>query len=177
MKHRLVLFIFAMIAFAAIGFWNPAPVQAYSPGTSIQIPAINVQSPIRTAYIRQFANGSITWDMAPFRWSVAHLEGTAWFGQRGNVVLGGHSEIAPGKEDIFYYLNHVKVGDEIVIQAEDAEIRYVIQEVKTVHYTDLSVLSAKFGEQLTLITCNRGSYDKASGQYTERVIVIAQRVA
>lgn len=158
-------------------FFVAEPVEAHAFQTSLSIPTINVDTPVGTAYLRQFDNGSVTWDMSPFRWQAAHLQGTSWFGQPGNVIIGGHSEIARGEADIFYHLNSVSVGDDIIVHDSGVDLQYKIVEVKSVNYRDISVLNAKHNQQLTLITCDVNSYDANANFYLRRLIVIATPVA
>jgi|GEM_PF-1072602 len=171
-RFSIGLFITVALTFASL-FLSADPVEAHAIHTSLSIPAINVDAPIGTAYLRRFANGAVTWDMSPFRWQAAHLQGTSWFGQPGNVIIGGHSEVARGEADIFYHLNKVSIGNEIYVSDGDRELAYKIVDVINVSYRDISVLNARHSEQLTLITCDTNSYDANSDFYLRRIIVIA----
>lgn len=163
-----------LIVFFMYGLWVQ-PVAAYS-GTGISIPSIGVEAPITSVYIRQFADGSVTWDVSALSMNVGHFDGTAWFGQGSNVVLGGHSELARGQADVFYQLDRVGVGDEIIVWVDGSEIRYRVTETRTVSAADISILYPTNGERLTIMTCDLGSYNASNGSYSGRIVVIAERI-
>lgn len=145
-------------------------------GTQIRIPSIGVDAPVVSVFVRQFADGNVTWDVSGLSMNVGFFDGTAWFGQGGNVILGGHSELARGQADVFYRLGEVKVGDEISVSVDGNEIAYRVIERKNVRLTDLSILFPTDREVLTIMTCDTGSYSSSTGVYSRRVVVIAERI-
>lgn len=145
---------------------------AYAQGSaSIRIPSIGVDAPIVSIGIRTFPNGAVTWDTTRLTSEVGFLEGTAWFGQGGNVVLGGHSELAQRVPTVFYRLGDVVVGDEIVVTVNGGERRYTVTRITVVADSDLSILQPTSSERLTIMTCDPASY--VSGIYTRRIVIIA----
>lgn len=152
-----------------IGF-STAPTFAYDAGVAISIPSIDVNAPIVTLPIRDLPHGR-TWDTSGLSMAVGYMEHTAWFGQGGNVVLGGHSELGRGQADIFYHLDQVAVGDEIIIYLDGSERRYVVASVFSVDQNDVSIVRPTPHEQLTIMTCDLESFD--SGNYNNRVVVVA----
>jgi len=159
--------------FTALLIWfGTAASFAYEPGTRLAIPAIGVEAPIVPIPIRDLAVG-VTWDTSQLNMSVGFLELTAWFGSGGNTVLGGHSELSRGQEDIFYYLDLVEVGDEIIISVDGREIQYTVARIFTVDQYDLQVVMPTVHDQLTLITCDVDSYNTVKGEYHDRIVVVA----
>jgi len=159
--------------FATSAFITPA--EAYVPtGATLSIPSIELTAPIVTISIRAFPNGAVTWDTTQITSEVGFLDGLSWFGQGGNTVLGGHSELAGRVPAVFYELDQVVVGDEIIVTNDGVEIRYQVTDTFTVNQTDLSILYPTSGEQLTLFTCDIESYN--NGNYNRRDVVIATRI-
>jgi LPXTG-site transpeptidase (sortase) family protein len=147
---------------------------AHDGGTLLVIPAINLNTPVVPIYVNEMSNGDVTWDTSSLNMTVGHLTGLSWFGQGGNVVLGGHSELGRGQPDIFYHLDDVTIGQEIVVYAGGQEYRYQVTETKRVSARDLSILLPSTTEKLTLFTCDLGSY--TNGNYRQRFVVIATRI-
>lgn len=169
--QQLTIALFMMIVMLVLA----APALAYDAGTQIVIPSVNVSAPVVPVYLRQFPDGGVTWDVSGLRMNVGHLTGTPWFGQGGNVVLGGHSEQARGQADIFFHLDSVSVGDTILIYENGVELRYIVSAIRRVSQDDVSILAGTATERLTIMTCDTTSYDAGSGVYYDRVVVIADR--
>lgn len=164
------LFFFMLLVMTAF------PVSAYeSTGVTISIPSIGVSAPIVSIGIRSFPNGDVTWDTTELTSQVGFLQGTAWFGQGGNIVLGGHSELAERAPSVFYDLDQVNVGDEIVIVTNGEEIRYRVTDVFNVSNRDLSILYPSNTERLTIMTCDTASL--SGGTYNRRDVVVAERIS
>ncbi len=172
--HALLLSLGFVLVFFSQFVGN---VRAYDDGFTITIPAIGVQAPIVPAYIRDFGDGRITWDVSSLRMQVAHLDQTAWFGQGGNVVLGGHSQVSPTLPDIFINLDSLQPGDEIIINGGGQVWRYVVASVGRVHLNDLSPVYPTGDNRLTIITCDTQTWDNTQSIYTGRVVVVAYPVA
>jgi len=151
-----------------------ADAQIDDANVRILIPAIDVDAPIVTINIRAFPSGEVTWDTSGLTEEVGFFEGMAWFGEGGNVVLGGHSELAGRRPAVFYHLDQVAVDDEIIVYEHGTEWRYVVTDVFEVGYRDLSVLYPTAQERLTIMTCDTDSL--ANGAYSRRVVVVAERV-
>lgn len=150
-------------------------LSAQDTGTILVIPSINVNAAVVPIYVTELDNGDVTWDTRGLNMTVGHLSGLPWFGQGGNVVLGGHSERRRGEPDIFYQLDNVTVGQEIIVQTAGQELRYQVVETRRVNARDLSILMPSDGERLTLFTCDLDSY--FGGNYANRFVVIAVRVS
>jgi len=96
---------------------------------------------------------------------------TALPGQLGNAVVFGHSVLPQffnpkSYITIFSTLFKLKQGDEIVVNYDNIQYKYLVEEMFEVQPTDLSVLEQRFdGKYLTLITCS------PPGTYLRRLII------
>ncbi len=108
------------------------------------------------------------------RFGVVHFPGTAYPGDRGNVVITGHSSYFawdPGRfKDVFALLHQVNVGDQIVVYHEQQKYYYEVYEKKVVKPSQVEVLTQKGDERLTLITCT------PVGTALNRLIVLAKPI-
>lgn len=140
-------------------------------GLSISIPALGVQ-----ASIIHFPLNGVSWDIDPWTMAVGHLQGTAWFGEGGNIALGAHSLLPDFTAGTFVALHTLKAGDEIIINTGGGEIIYRVSRVTNVGMNDLTVLYPTDHERITLITCDANSYDPNTQLYYRRHIVTATRI-
>ena len=98
---------------------------------------------------------------------------TALPGQLGNSVIFGHSVLpqffSPKNYlTIFSTLYKLEQGDEIIIDYDSVQYKYIVDEMFEVKPTDLSVLEQRFDQKnLTLITCS------PPGTYLRRLIIKA----
>ena len=101
---------------------------------------------------------------------------TALPGQLGNPVIFGHSVLpqffnAKSYVTIFATLFKLKPGDEILINFDHVEYKYIVDEMFEVQPTDLSVLEQRFDDRhLTIITCS------PPGTFLRRLVVKAKIV-
>jgi LPXTG-site transpeptidase (sortase) family protein len=137
---------------------------------TIVIPSIGVEAPVVNA---PFSRALETWDVSHLDMTVGHLEDMPWFGSGGNVPLGAHSVDSTGSPEVFYNLDAVQLGDEIIITEGNTAYHYIVLETRIVHETDLSILEDRSTETLTLFTCQTGSYDSTTNEYSRRYVVIA----
>jgi sortase A len=89
-------------------------------------------------------NGS---DERTLRRGPGHLEQTAFPGDHGNVVIAGH------RDSHFWPLRHVKVGDEVFLDATTGQFRYQVTSIGVVGPQETSVIAPTADDVLTLITC------------------------
>ena len=81
-----------LVTFACILLILLLPKSVYGQDTTetrIVMPTIAVDSTVIPVRIRYG-----TWDMRRLTQTVGYFTGTAWFGEGGNIGLGGHSEKA-----------------------------------------------------------------------------------
>jgi LPXTG-site transpeptidase (sortase) family protein len=178
-KSSFIISLFILVMLNVVVF--VMPVAAVEDGdfdasefdVTISIPSIEVEAPIVTLFIRAFPDGQVTWDTSEITSEVGYLDGLPWFGEGGNVVLGGHSELAGREPSVFYDLDDVELGDEIIVNDKGEEFVYIVTDVFEVEQYDLSILYPTNSEQLTLMTCDTDSL--VGGVYNRRVVVIAER--
>lgn len=88
---------------------------------------------------------------------VVHYPGTSVPGQKGNIVVTGHSSYFPwdpGRfKDVFALLHSVKIKDQIVVYYNQKKYVYVVSNIRVVLPEDIEVLKQTPNDQLTLITC------------------------
>lgn len=98
-------------------------------------------------------------------------------GEKGNAVIAGHFDTREGTPAVFYQLEKLLPGDEIVVTDTNGGIyTFVIEEINT-YKTNKFPIQKVFGKAdqpyLQLITCE-GVFDKAIKQYNERLVVRAK---
>ncbi len=84
---------------------------------------------------------------ANLRHGVAHLSNSPLPGESGNVALAGH------RDTFFRPLRAVRLGDKIIFKTPARSFEYIVESIQVVAPTDLRVLDATFGHELTLLTC------------------------
>jgi LPXTG-site transpeptidase (sortase) family protein len=84
---------------------------------------------------------------ASLRHAVGHLATSALPGEWGNVALAGH------RDTLFRPLRDIQVGDEIRFKTAENSFDYVVESFEVVAPTDIRVLEATSGHDLTFITC------------------------
>lgn len=139
-------------------------------GARIEIPSLDINVNITTAYIR-----GDTWDFSPITSKAALLDLLPMPGDIGNTVIGAHSELAGRDPGPFYYLGEIQIGDEIIITFEGNTFRYAVSETWHVAPDDLTPLYPTTTEILTLLTCD--DYNPTTGSYQQRFIVRAARIS
>lgn len=111
------------------------------------------------------------WDISRLRGEAAHLEGTAYPGEPGNVVLAGHITIPDAGWGPFKDLHTLEPGDRVFIEHGPTTYVYAVREVNIVAPTDVQVAYPTEDNRLTLITCT--GWSDLQDDYTQRVIVVA----
>ena len=97
-----------------------------------------------------------------------HMTWTPLPGQPGNSVISGHRTTygAP-----FFYLDQVKVGDDIYVDTGIGRHTYRVREILVVEPTDVWVTEPREGAWLTLTTCTP-RYSAA-----QRLVIVSELVA
>ena len=149
---------------------TPSPTPTPALPVRLRIPAIGVDAWIEPV--------GLTEDQAmdvPSRW-----EDVAWFelgyrpGEAGNAVIAGHLDTNTGAPAVFWNLNKLQPGDEVIVVGEDGrERRFVVQGSEIYPY-DQAPVQRIFGPaeepRLNLITCD-GAWDREQLNYTHRLVV------
>jgi len=108
----------------------------------------------------KISNAVVTVGSMDLKKSLIQYPQTALPGQLGNTVIFGHSTLTQFYSSknyltIFSTLYTLKQGDEILIDYDNVQYEYIVDEMFEVKPTDLSVLEQRFDQKnLTLITCS-----------------------
>lgn len=100
----------------------------------------------------------------------------------GAALLNGHVNDAFNTPGVFYELSNLASGDEVtVVRGDDSRLVYRVANVvqQPLHNVDMKKALSSADpskEGLNLITCG-GRYDKATGSYSDRVIVYTVRIS
>jgi LPXTG-site transpeptidase (sortase) family protein len=71
----------------------------------------------------------------------------------GNTVLIGHRFTYTNPRGVFYYLNKIKMGDEIGVWWNNKQYLYKVASINEVPPTDTAIENATTQPELTLFTC------------------------
>lgn len=135
----------------------------------LKIPALELDLPVMEAWM-----SNRTWEFRVLAEEAGHLQYTAYPGMRGNIVIGGHYELADFEEGPFYLLDQLVIGDQIEVIFMGEQFTYEVVATALVEPTDLRVLQPTPSEALTLLTCY--DYSPQAATYTHRYVVRARRI-
>jgi sortase A len=79
--------------------------------------------------------------------AVGHIPGTALPGEDGNIGIAGH------RDTFFRKLKDLKPNDEIDFTTHAGRFHYVVDSLRVVDPSDVSVLESQGGKVLTIVTC------------------------
>jgi hypothetical protein len=106
--------------------------------------------------------------------NVAWYDRGARIGEKGSAVIAGHFDTKAGGPAVFYEINKLRPGDEIIVSGANGETStFVVTETKTVKDATFPIeeVFAKNDQvRLNLITC-AGTFDRASQNYEDRFVV------
>ncbi|MFQ5435413.1 MAG: sortase [Anaerolineae bacterium] len=117
----------------------PIPTPGVEQARRIQIPSIDVDSPI--------VQGD---DWEQLKKGVGQHLGSNLPGTEGNLVLSAHNDIFG---EIFRHLDKLSPGDEFIVSTERQSYTYIITKIQQVDPTDVWVLAATDHASATLISC------------------------
>lgn len=100
-------------------------------------------------------------------------------GEKGNAVLAGHLDTITGAPAVFYNLNLLEIGDEIVITEDKGKVlKFKVFDKQIYQFDDFPVEQV-FGEsdrsRLNLITCE-GIFDQRSQNYSHRTVIYSELI-
>jgi LPXTG-site transpeptidase (sortase) family protein len=136
---------------------------------SLNINSINIESNVASysedIYNQVLKNG------------LAHFRGTPLPDAGGNTFIYGHSAVRsffdshnPKPEIIFTKLEDISIGDEVIVNKDGVDYKYIVRKKKIVEPDDFSILEQQSSrETVTLMTCS------PAGIASHRLIVIAER--
>lgn len=105
---------------------------------------------------------------------VAWYKETGRPGKKGNAVFAGHLNWYGQPEAVFYAIDQLKEGDEIVVRDQGCgEFTYLVEwaELIQVKDADMSEITGPSDdEMITLITCG-GTWDPSISEYLQRTVV------
>ena len=140
----------------------------------IEIPSLDVKATIEE--VGRLDNGQMGVPQDP--------DQAGWFspgtkpGGRGNAVIAGHVDSKTGPA-VFYELDKMEIGDEVLVHGEDGEIvRFAV--VKKIAYprTDApvdTIFGFTYGSGLNLITCT-GSWNRKAKTHDDRLVVYTELI-
>jgi len=102
----------------------------------VEIPRVGVSAMVREGD-----------DAATLRHAVGHIPDTALPGEPGNAGLAGH------RDTFFRGLKSVREGDRITMTTPGGVLEYIVRHTTVVDPDDVSVLSPRGRQTLTLVTC------------------------
>lgn len=118
-----------------------APISSYPTENTIVIPAINLQTQIYDgAYANTLSKG------------VWHRPSTSSPDRGGNTVLAGH-RFTYSDPAVFYHLDKVKSGDEIITYWNKKKYVYRVADVKQVAPSAVEIENPTKESRLTIYTC------------------------
>lgn len=140
--------------------------------SKLEIPSIGLSAPVEKVGLTETGEMAVT----------DSFETTGWYekgykpGSQGNAVIGGHVDSYEGAA-IFYDLQFLSVGDEVVVSDENGEqLTFVVTDMVEYPWDDAPVEEI-FGyttdRSLNLITCT-GDYDRDSNNYNQRLVVYTE---
>lgn len=106
----------------------------------------------------------------------------AWYnlgfkpGEHGSAVIAGHFDTPTGAPAIFYELEKLENGDEVIVQYEDErEYRFTVVDEQQFAFDQVpleEIFNSTDRPRLNLITCD-GAFDPNSQNYSQRLVVYA----
>jgi sortase A len=97
-----------------------------------------------------------------------HLVGTAEPGEPGNSVVSAH------RDTFFRNIMKLSQGDSIFVERNGQTYNYIVEGMRIVKPTDISVIAPTSDNRLTLITCDPAYYP---GPAPQRLVVVGKLAA
>ncbi len=150
-----------------------AQADAYAAPEHIAIPAIGVSAKVIPVGVA--ADGSM--DVAHNQFDVAWYDLGPRPGADGTAVLAGHLDTKLTPTAVFYNLNKLQPGDEVIItDASGRTLNFRVSESQTIPYNAATgdIFTNQGPSRIALVTC-AGYWIKAKKSYSERLIVFADK--
>ncbi|OGK44245.1 hypothetical protein A3B40_03705 [Candidatus Roizmanbacteria bacterium RIFCSPLOWO2_01_FULL_37_16] len=152
---------------------TPTPTPTVAPPASLSVPKIDVSAPIEPVGTDENGKMQLPQDISVVGWYEPGVKP----GELGNAVIAGHLDSATGEGAIFYNLNTMEKGDDIVIYDQAGKkYRFTVTE-KVVYPYNQVPLDKIFGKSskkmLNLITCT-GIWNPAIKNYSHRMIIFSE---
>ncbi|MFK3960439.1 class F sortase [Guptibacillus hwajinpoensis] len=135
----------------------------------VEIPAIDVKADIENVGVLENGQMGVPEDINKVGWFEPGFKP----GTKGNAVLAGHVDSKTGPA-IFFYLEKLSKGDEIILTDKEGEkMTFIVTRKERYPYND-SPIEKIFGptdsRTLNLITCV-GTFNRSKGTHEERLVV------
>lgn len=145
--------------------------------TRLVIPSIGVEADVQHVGLAPDGTGQMA---VPDNFTdVGWYENGVRPGMRGSAVMTGHYNGKGVSEGVFYNLETLKIGDEVVVMsAERIEDIYVVVRIEKYEYdapTDDVFVSSDGKVRLNLITCD-GEWLRAEGVFDKRTVVFTEQL-
>ena len=124
---------------------SPTPGPAVAEPNSVIIPSMLLDQPIYEGTVR---NQYPTLDKGIWRWPAGSTPDKG-----GNTILIGHRFTYTNPRGVFYFLNKVKVGDEIGVTWNNKSYAYKVININEVPPNDTAIENQSSNPELTLFTC------------------------
>lgn len=154
----------------------PATPPSSAPVAQLMIPSIKVDAQVEVKGVD--GNGVMESPDGP--WDVVWYNFSARPGFGGNAVFSGHVDYVRVGAAVFWNLRDLNPGDEIDVKLADGTLYRYQVTAKDSFPSDSAPIEQIVGptpkESVTLITCI-GTFSHATGQYDQRLVVRAERMA
>lgn len=150
---------------------NPAVVRKTP--VRLVIPSLKIVTMSESVGMDQQGRMDVPKDVANVAWYQLGVKP----GEVGNAVFAGHFDKPDGSPAVFYDLNQLQPGDELIVEDEDGkQLSFIVTEKRVVHLSEFP-LQEVFGEtgkkRVNLITCG-GVWDEDKKEYSERTIIFSE---
>lgn len=147
------------------------PFAIHAQAASISAPSIGLNAVVTT---RQIVGGAM--QTPKDENEVSWYKETAAPGEQGNGVFAGHLNWYGVPQAVFYGINQLQKGDEIIVTDDQGRtFVYKVQWVKLVNIADADfdkIVGPTKKPSITLITCG-GDWNPAASEYNQRTVVRA----
>ena len=125
--------------------WSPKRLERYReslpgdvdhPLAVLRIPKIGLEVPVLDGTDEHRLNRG-----------VGRIEGTALPGQPGNLGIAGH------RDGFFRGLKDIGIGDAVELEMLDGTLTYLVDDIRIVDPTDVTVLTTTDSPVITMVTC------------------------
>ncbi|WP_158541108.1 class F sortase [Sporosarcina sp. BI001-red] len=139
---------------------------------TLEIPAIGVKTDIEN--VGELENGQMGVPDG--------VDNVGWFepgtlpGNSGSSVMAGHIDSLTGPA-VFYKLDRLKKGDEVVVRGEDGKsLTFIVTRTEKYPRKDApieEIFGFSYGSRLNLITCT-GEFNRKAKTHEERLVVYTE---
>ncbi len=156
---------------------NKALVMPTSQPVVLEIPAIDVQSPLLT--LGKNMDGTIAVPSPDDADKAAWYEYSPTPGQQGSSVIVGHVDNVEGGAGVFFRLGDLKPNDEVKVRRADGKTAVFKVDAVNVYAKDNFPTEKIYGDTefsaLNLITCG-GTFNGETGEYESNIVAFTSLV-